>query len=337
MNYSESVEKPKLTLNSEGQKVVNYLAREINKHSKNPIEDLTPRDISYIQTYLEQLKIKKINKTAVPSNLKYCTSYGDSIAKSRILREMTAKEPINPHVNDNNYGSYPFSRDIENPLPSGILEIPKDFPPHPERGLSSDYVPVLSEFRNGYGPGTGINHKLSVRPKTHMMHQNDKISKQQNSNRINDLYNPIENMSTHNIPNQTATRLGKKSAQIENFDNCSYFNPYEYGAKQNELGSLMKPTYVGPYDNNSNMMNELGLSDNLYWEKFPGDQRNVNVESSLLQREMTHTPGQRELTEREVNRFQMLPFDPQDTRHIIWKDNMPRGGYPTRVDRLETI
>jgi hypothetical protein len=38
-----------------------------------------------------------------------------------------------------------------------------------------------------------------------------------------------------------------------------------------------------------------------------------------------------------MNRFELLPFDPQDTQHIIWKDNMPRGGYPTRTDRLEFI
>lgn len=140
----------------------------------------------------------------------------------------------------------------------------------------------------------------------------------------------------------------------------NFVNPYEYGGRQNEFGSLVKTTYTGPYTLSRDMtdvpigfsasncgfdpfpprgdfLSDIGLDSGLYSEQFPGAIRNVNVESVLVQREMTKTPGQRILTSKEINRFELLPFDPQDTRHIIWKDNMPRGGYPTRVDRLEQI
>ena len=70
-------------------------------------------------------------------------------------------------------------------------------------------------------------------------------------------------------------------------------------------------------------------------KRFPGCVRNVNIESSLLQHEITKTPGQRELTQQDFNRWTHLPFDPQDPKHIVWKDNMPRGGFSTRNDRLE--
>jgi len=115
----------------------------------------------------------------------------------------------------------------------------------------------------------------------------------------------------------------------------TYFNPYEYGTKQNEFGLLYKQPYIGPYADNPAHVCELGVIN--YGETFPGAIRNVNVESSLLQREMTHTPGQRAITDTEINRFNLLPFDPQDTRHIVWGDNMPRGGYPSRADRLELL
>jgi hypothetical protein len=137
--------------------------------------------------------------------------------------------------------------------------------------------------------------------------------------------------------NNSERRATNINIELNDYETNKYYNPYEYGAKQNELGSVYKPTYTGPYNNNPDLLQEMGLSDSLYWERFPGDIRNVNLESSLLQREMTHIPGQRELTEKEINRFELLPFDPQDTRHIIWRDNMPRGGYPTRVDRIETF
>lgn len=119
--------------------------------------------------------------------------------------------------------------------------------------------------------------------------------------------------------------------------NNTYHNPYEYGARQNSMGMLYKSNYIGPYDANPEDLCQLGGSQISYEETFPGAIRNINIESSLLQKEMTHLPGQRTLTEIEINRFELLPFDPQDTRHIVWSDNMPRGGVPSRIDRLELI
>jgi len=116
-----------------------------------------------------------------------------------------------------------------------------------------------------------------------------------------------------------------------------YFNPYEYGSRQNELGPLRDLEYMGRCKLNRSTLQGMGLSEVDYDEQFPGAIRNVNLESSLLQRELTHGPGQRGLTGMEINRFELLPFDPQDTRHIVWRDNMPRGGYPSRSDRLEII
>lgn len=118
--------------------------------------------------------------------------------------------------------------------------------------------------------------------------------------------------------------------------NQSYYNPYQYGGNKKGLGMLYKPNYVGPYDVQKDVVKNMGLASNIYQEKFPNEIRNVNLESVLVQSENTHIPGQRVVTEKEINRFNMLPFDPQDTRHIIWFDQMPRGGYATRLDRLET-
>lgn len=167
-------------------------------------------------------------------------------------------------------------------------------------------------------------------------------------NRMTDLYNPDNNDLTTcnyllNRP-QTMTRGGRKTTNdgvqwksINATPNNTYHNPYEYGARQNEFGALHKPYYTGPYQINEQMSTQMGLPDPLYLEQFPGAIRNVNVESFLYQSENTHLPGQRNLTQKEINRFELLPFDPQDVRHIVFEDNMPRGGYATRVDRLERI
>ena len=78
------------------------------------------------------------------------------------------------------------------------------------------------------------------------------------------------------------------------------------------------------------MINQMGISNSHNVDHI----RNINVESRLLQQEATHLPGQKELTEREMDRFELLPFNPQNSNHIVWND-MPRGGIPTRNDRLE--
>lgn len=120
--------------------------------------------------------------------------------------------------------------------------------------------------------------------------------------------------------------------QIRNLDNIpNYHNPYEYGAKQNPLPPQYKPIYSGPYNVDPAVLKHMGTNN----VTMPDHIRNINIESSLLQQESTHLPGQREITETEKNRFELLPFDPQDHKHIVWTDNMPRGGYATRSDRLE--
>jgi len=137
------------------------------------------------------------------------------------------------------------------------------------------------------------------------------------------------------VPNDSAWNPSNEHHYTPNFDmndRTRYFNPYEYGSRQNELGPLHKPVYTGPYAVNPQTLDDMGID---YAESFPGAIRNVNVESALLQREMTNIPGQRNITGYEINRFELLPFDPQDTRHIVWQDNLPRGGYPSRNDRLE--
>jgi len=184
-------------------------------------------------------------------------------------------------------------------------------------------------------------------------------------NRANDIYNPLDrevpvdwrthsSSNPYNTPNGITegatnqeiipgsrgsefTRTGKRSQQ-QNLNlgyTNDYHNPYEYGAKQNSLGQINKQPYHGQYYNDPLVVREMGLASDNRQTKPTDHIRNVNVESSLLQREMTHLPGQRRIVERENDRFELLPFDPQDHRHIVWSDSMPRGGYSTRTDRLE--
>jgi hypothetical protein len=211
--------------------------------------------------------------------------------------------------------------------------------------------PDFFEPRNGFGMGNGVNQNLNA---------NTGFSKQTPLNRATDIYNPLgrevpvdwrtfnnsgsmEKQFFQNPQNiepgsrgAAPTRPGKRSQQVLNFDQPNnYYNPYEYGAKQDSLAPLVKQPYNGPYVNDPEVIKQMGVNNLDANYNCQPHIRNINVESSLLQREMTHLPGQRELTQKEINRFELLPFDPQDHRHIVWSDNMPRGGYPTRTDRLE--
>ncbi|AKI80197.1 hypothetical protein QJ850_gp502 [Acanthamoeba polyphaga mimivirus] len=123
----------------------------------------------------------------------------------------------------------------------------------------------------------------------------------------------------------TSTRIGKKA---------QFNNPYDYGSKQNSFENVFQKPCNDPYVYDNNMLNQLNINE-IPNNLRPNDLRNVDVESSLLQRESVHLPGQRNISEREFNRWNMLPFDPQDHRHIVWEDNMPRGGYATRAERLD--
>ncbi len=179
-------------------------------------------------------------------------------------------------------------------------------------------------------------------------------------NRANDIYDPLSRevpvdwrtydkrpVSQFNYQDvepgargATNTRQGKRSYETNKDMNYNtYHNPYEYGSKQNILPSEYKQPYVGSYYVDPILLNHMGIQNsvpqNLAHPQQPEHIRNINIESSLLQKEMTHGPGQRIITEREMDRFEYLPFDPQDHHHILWTDNMPRGGYSTRSDRLE--
>lgn len=191
------------------------------------------------------------------------------------------------------------------------------------------------------------NQTNNIRPQINNNKQ--PISKIQ-TNRTNEIYDPLKREmpidwrilpanSLNNFRNNafdanvfepgsrgaTSTRIGKKA---------QFNNPYDYGSKQNSFENVFQKPCNDPYVYDNNMLNQLNINEvpnNLR----PNDLRNVDVESSLLQRESVHLPGQRNISEREFNRWNMLPFDPQDHRHIVWEDNMPRGGYATRAERLD--
>jgi len=228
----------------------NYLANQL---SKNNISELTADEITYIQTYLEQVKKQKVA-----------------------------------------------------PLPARGVHEEREFRQAP---------PLIQPLSNQNPVCTNLKQL-----------QQEKIHDSRFMTDINRV--PI-----------TTTRFGKKSV------NNDYYNPYEYGSKQNALPSTFdnRSNYVGPYErtpdmygSTPDMYGSMGLTTNAAAEKFPGHVRNVNIESALIQQETTHLPGQRANTSStETNRFELLPFDPQDTTHIVWTDGMPRGGYPSRNDRLE--
>lgn len=99
-------------------------------------------------------------------------------------------------------------------------------------------------------------------------------------------------------------------------------NPYSYGADHNMLDPSVNVMPQGPYYNNPDVMKDMGLNPN-------DGIRKTDIESSLIYSEATHTPGQNALTNTEMYRFNTLPFDPQ---RVVWNDNMPRGGYSTRIN-----
>lgn len=171
--------------------------------------------------------------------------------------------------------------------------------------------------------------------------------------RINDTYDPIprempidwrdlsETNSRNDLVAEGARRHGDLSGRGQDMSTRKktqndYYNPYEYGSRQSMLEPANIQPYHGPYFADKNLLSNMALPLDAPDNRFPNEIRNVNIESNLIQGEMTHGPGQRRLTEKETNRFQLLPFDPQDHRHLVWTDNMPRGGYPTRTDRYES-
>jgi len=115
-------------------------------------------------------------------------------------------------------------------------------------------------------------------------------------------------------------------------NNPVYQNPYEYGSRQISLEARNLPVYDGVWDADIDNILEMNLKPWQLTEKFPGESKNVNVESPLIQGQVTKLRGNRTLMELPMDRFEFPYFDPQDARHIVWSDNMPRGGYSTRLD-----
>ena len=236
----------------------NYMALQmpnVDRNHPNPIETLTVDELTYLQTYLEQLKANR-------------------------AKQNNQREP-------------------QRLMPRGIASAE----PQRQNRATEIYDPLCRDMPIDW-----------------------RETRRQDQYNARQTLSPLEPGSR----GAAATRIGKKTAN--DFEPSNYYNPYEYGARQDQFGQLNKPMVRGPYQNDPAMLNEMGVAGSC--ESYPSHIRNVNVESSLLQREATHLPGQREITEKEMDRFQLLPFNPQDTRHIVWSD-MPRGGHPTRVDRLE--
>ena len=226
---------------------LNYLAAKMpsaKQNHSNPIESLSLDDIIYLQSYLEQLKNKKINQ-----------------------------------LNQN------------------------------QLNQSNQFEPVAREMP--------VDWRTRTTPSS-----SSHVPQQELPGQRGSLY----------------TRNGKKSQAPISLDNNNindYYNPYECGSRQKSLGPMYKETYTGPYQNDAVALNQMGISQNLHMEEFPGKVRNVNIESLLMQREGTRLPGNKKIMENEHDRFNTLPFNPQNHENIVWADGMPRGGYATRVERTE--
>lgn len=117
----------------------------------------------------------------------------------------------------------------------------------------------------------------------------------------------------------------------------NYYNPYEYGSKQQEFGTLMRDMHLGPYGVNTELVDLIGIDNKQYAEIFPNNTKNVNVETAIKYGETSRWPKQSGISMVEQDRFENLIWDPQDTRHIIRPDGYPQAGINTRLDRMEYI
>lgn len=309
-NYQQSNSQTKRVINSMASRLPSY-----NQHHPNPVETLSLEDINYLQAYLEQLKKSK------------------DVIDNRALQYQTAtrKQFEETNIQQDNY-----LKDIKTSgYPSQYQTLDRSLDVNTRGGYSRDVsrprcLPGSDQYYNRTGCTNRATEIYNPLNREVLVDWRSVSNKQRVP-----LYDPEQSAIEPGSRGAICTRTGKKMPELDFSNTREYHNPYEYGAKQNLLPPNKLETYIGPYDSDSKIMTDMGLSGNMYLEKFPGEIRNVNVESSLLQREMTHLPGQRELTSKEIDRFNLLPFDPQDHRHIVWTDNMPRGGYPTRNDRLE--
>lgn len=296
-----------------------------NNQHPNPIETLSLDDIKYLQQYLEQIKTKKMavqnQENRQPhqqpqqqphQSLQFrpnCIGHNITIPKTR------ANDIYNP-----------LDREVPVPIDWRSLSKSETYPikqSHKQTHgmLLDDDMAQLMQMMEGQAREPGSRGAACTRTGKRLGPED--VTK----NRFN-------NPGSFNQEN-SFTSANQSSNGIDFSGTTHYKNPYEYGGRDNSIGPMYKQPYLGPYENNASSCSDLGLTSNMCGEQFPGSIRNINVESSLLQNESTHIPGQRKITESDYNRFELLPFDPQDHRHIVWKDDMPRGGYATRSERLE--
>lgn len=139
------------------------------------------------------------------------------------------------------------------------------------------------------------------------------------------MLNPnIENNET------VSTRKGKKIQ--ENFMNQvpNYYNPYEYDSKQILFPPQYRSQYLDEYYNDPDIMQTIGVKG----DHVVGNRKDVNIETGLLHSENSRVCGKNnKLLTDQIDRFDYLPFDAQDPSHIVWNDDMPRGGYATRNNK----
>lgn len=99
------------------------------------------------------------------------------------------------------------------------------------------------------------------------------------------------------------------NVQSSRIDKRSNKNPYEYGGQQ----TTFEQSLLQYYD--ADIM------------------RDINTETKLLQKELTHTPGQKSKNKIIDDRLSLIQY-PTNVNNIVWKDNMPpRGGMTTRIDK----
>ena len=265
---------------------------------------LSLNDLAQLQTELEKLRIHKIRS-------------------QQLRQQQQQQQHSSQHLNSRPQTTLSRATDIFDPIDRQVA-IPIDWGTFDSRAISSGNTPQ-SDPATWNTPGavsSGLRSTSSLIPTDFI---------------------PGARGTSH-------TRIGRKSnnpdPKFSNIDskfsnpdvgfdaNPDYYNPYECGPKQSSLPAQVLRPHTGPYDCDAELLARMGINSQAP-NQIPSHIRNINVESSLIQREATKLPGQRTSTDREVDRFETLPFDPQNTRHIIWADSMPRGGYSTRNDRLE--
>ena len=314
----------------------------VNSNHYNPVETLTIRDIEYLQTYLDRLKTKKIKESIDQNKLEQDVNQKNidyNKFKNGSILGSNANQRFLETDNDKNLSGVKTKEnratDIFNPMDR---EVPIDWRSFTS-SQSNDLQPIFGSTGSIYTrPGKRSQQTFDVKLRDKVKHGSSVPSltcsfgdKVKHGSSVPSLTYSFGDKVKHGNPSPSLTcSFGDKVNQ-----NSNYINPYEYGAKQNIMRQHQTQPYNNIYNNNLNTLDTMGISKNMHSEYFPNNIRNVNIESSLLQRETTHNPNQQGITEKEVNRFELLPFDPQDHTHIVWTDNMPRSGYATRTERLE--